>query len=177
MSGSKFLKLTSLLITLSLFASVLVGCSASTSSQSPVLIKSFECDIHVVSRSRDYTCRLRRTDESSTLTVKEPQELDGLELEYQNGVYSVTFKGLTMSLDDSKTQLTQHFADGVMKVLDKTLSLEEISAKQENGTWIYEGETTYGEFEMSFDRDGKILGIGIPRLDTEITFDNFEEIK
>lgn len=177
MSSSKLLKLTSLLIILSLFISFLVGCSPTVSSQSPVLIKSFECDMHVVSRERDYLCHLRRTDENATLTVKEPSELDGLELEYSSGVYSVTFKGLTMSLDDSKTQLTQHFADGVMKVLDKTFSFESISAVQENGAWVYDGETTYGEFEICFDKDGRILSLNIPKLKTKITFENFEEIK
>ncbi len=164
------------IITLLIAILFLVGCSLETSTDSPVLIKNFDCDMRVASRGRNYLCHLRRLDGSSTLTVKTPKELDGLELEYQGGVYSVTFKGLTMSLDDSKSQLTQYFADGVMKVLDKTFSLESISSSQVDGIWTYDGDTTYGEFELKFDRDGKLLELKIPKLDTEIVFENFSEI-
>lgn len=170
---SLFVLVAVVILSVSLFS----GCSAEISSDSPVLIKNFECDMCVVSRNRSYLCSLRRKDTSSTLTVKEPDELDGLKLEYQGGVYSVTFKGLKLSLDDSKTQLTQHFADGMMKVLDKTFSLEKISAKQESGIWIYNGDTTYGEFEVKFDGDGKLLSINIPKIETAITFENFKEIE
>ncbi|MDD6022300.1 MAG: hypothetical protein ACI4GA_08480 [Acutalibacteraceae bacterium] len=160
-----------------LLAAVFCGCKAPQAGESPLIIKSFECDMKVVSRSRNYYCHFKRTDESSILTVKEPAELDGLELEYSSGVYSVSFKGLTMSLDDSKTQLTKHFADAVMNILDKTFSLESVTSRRKDGVMIYEGDTSYGKFEMRVDRDGKILGISIPKLDTEITVENFEEIK
>lgn len=175
--SKKTLRFSALIITLSFIAALFFGCSAPSGTNSPVLIKNFECDMRVVSGRGNYLCRLRRTDESSVLTVKEPAELDGLELEYQGGVYSVSFKGLKMSLDDSKTQLTKHFADAIMKILDKTFSLEEISARQENGVWVYNGETSYGGFELRFDGDGKILSVRIPRIETEITMENFSEIK
>ena len=64
-----------------------------------------------------------------------------------------------------------------MKILDRTFSLEEISARQENGVWVYNGETSYGGFELRFDGDGKILSVRIPRIETEITMENFSEIK
>ena len=175
--SKKALRFSALVITLTFIAALLFGCSVPTSTDSPVLIKNFECDMRVVSGRGDYLCRLRRTDESSILTVKEPTELDGLALEYRGGVYSVSFKGLKMSLDDSKTQLTKHFADAVMKILDKTFSLEEISAKQEDGVWVYNGETSYGGFELRFDGDGKLLSVKIPRIETEITMENFSEIE
>lgn len=175
--SKKALRFSALIITLAFIAALFFGCSAPSSTDSPVLIKNFECDMRVVSGRGNYLCRLRRTDESSVLTVKEPAELDGLELEYQGGVYSVSFKGLKMSLDDSKTQLTKHFADAVMKILDRTFSLEKISAKHEDGVWVYNGETSYGGFELRFDGDGKILSVRIPRIETEITMENFSEIK
>lgn len=164
-------------VLLAFTAAVFFGCSSPSGTGSPVLIKSFECDMRVSSGGRNYLCRLRRDGESSILTVREPAELEGLALEYSGGVYSVSFKGLKMSLDDSKTQLTKHFSDAVMKILDKTFSLEEISARRENGAWVYDGETSYGAFELRFDGDGKILSVKIPKIETEITMENFSEIK
>lgn len=169
-------KLLLCLVALGILLLFTVGCTVSAPTESPVIIKNFTCDMCVTCGDREYVCSLKRENDVSLLCVKEPTELDGLELEYTENIYSVSFKGLKMSIDDSETQLARHFADGVMKLMDKTFSLEEISAIDDGGVWLYEGETTYGNFELRFDREGKILSAAIPSIDTTITFENFVEI-
>lgn len=165
------------IVVLAVFTLCVTGCTSPSITSLPAVIKNFNCDISVTSGEREYACTLNRENNVSMLTVKEPEELDGLILEYTQGVYSVSFKGLKMSLDDSKTQLTRYFADGLMKVMDKTFSLEDISATEDNGVWLYEGETAYGGFEVKFDREGKLLEVDIPSIDTKIAFENFKEIE
>lgn len=170
-------KLSSCLVALIIFSFFLTGCAASSPTSSPAIIKNFTCDMFVTCGDREYACSLKRENDISLISVKEPTELDGLQLEYSSGVYSVSFKGLKMSIDDSEAQLTKHFADGLMKIMDKTFSLEEISAVDEGGVLLYEGETTYGGFELRFDEEGKLLSARIPSIDTEIAFENFKEIE
>lgn len=155
----------------------MTACSVSTVTSSPAIIKNFKCDVCVTCGDREYVCFLKRENEVSTLEVKEPTELDGLAVEYTEGIYSVSFKGLKMSIDDSEAQITRHFADGLMKLMDKTFTLEEGCATEKDGVWLYEGETSYGDFELRFDKEGKILSAEIPSIDTEIKFENFEELK
>lgn len=177
LSPKRCLKLSLCLVFLFLLSFFITACTYAPPTSLPAVIKSFNCDLCVICKGREYVCELKRENDISVLKVKQPAELDGLEIEYTQGIYSVSFKGLKMSIDDSEAQLTRHFADGLMKMMDKTFSLEEISAFEDNGVWLYEGETAYGGFEVRFDKEGKILSAEIPSVDAKITFENFEELQ
>lgn len=137
------------------------------------MIKQFECDLSVNAGERTYYCHFKRDDGMAEISVVEPERINGLTLIYENDVYSVSFKGVTISLDDSKNQYVKYFADGFIKNLEEAFSFEEFDPRYENGRVIYNGSGDYGEFVLAFDTDGRLLSMEIPAIDTVITVENF----
>lgn len=138
------------------------------------MIKQFECELSVDADGKQYYCHFKRNEGRTELSVIEPEKINGLTLIYENDVYSVSFKGVTISLDDSQNQYVKYFADGFIKNLEEAFSLEEFDPRYENGRIIYDGSSEYGEFVLAFDTDGRLLSMEIPAINTVITVENFQ---
>lgn len=151
------------------------GCQLSEIGLSDIpLVKFFECDLSVNADGKEYYCHFKRYGNSAEISVTEPERISGLTLVYENDVYSVSFKGVTISLDDSKNQYVRFFADGLIKNLEEAFSSESFRPVYENGNLIYNGSGEYGEFTLCFDTDGRLLSVEIPSVNTVITVENFQ---
>ena len=137
------------------------------------VIEYFECDLSVTANEKEYYCHFERTQGETILTVEKPEEINGLAVSYKDGVYTVGFKGISMSLDDSESRITKHFADGLIQVLEDTFSLDKIDFKSENNLLVYNGDNTFGGFKIYFNADGTLSQIEIPSIATVIKVENF----
>ena len=153
---------------------LLCGCSMSgINLENLPVIKQFECDLSVNADGKEYYCHFRRSDEKTEISVAEPEVINGLTLIYENDIYSVSFKGVTVSLDDSKNQYVKYFADGFIKNLEEAFSPDNLKTSYENGRIVCSGSGEYGSFLLSFDADGRLLSMEIPDINTVITVENF----
>lgn len=165
----------SIVLTLSIvFVLLLSACEGLVApTEKTEVIEYFECDISAVANEKDYYCHLERQEGETILTVEKPEEINGLAVSFRDGVYTVSFKGISMRLDDSESQITKHFADGLIQVLEDTFSLDKIDFKSENNLLVYNGDNTFGGFKIYFNQDGTLSQIEIPLIATVIKAQNF----
>ena len=153
----------------------LCGCSLSeVELKNLPVIKQFECDLSVNADGKEYYCHVRRNDKKTEISVIQPEVINGLTLIYENDVYSVNFKGVTVSLDDSRNQYVKYFADGFIKNLEEAFSPDNLKPSYENGRIVYSGSGEYGSFLLAFDADGRLLSMEMPDINTVITVENFK---
>lgn len=157
-----------------IFCLIFGACKAPAVSHAPELIEYFECNLEAETPLSTYKCHFIRDEGKSEITVTEPESIAGLILTYENGVYTAEFNSVKLSLDDRKTQRTKYFADGVIKLIEETFSLENMNFREENGLSVYEGDSSYGKFKITFDSEGGITNIEIPSIDTVVKVTDFK---
>lgn len=138
------------------------------------LIKNFQCDLSVKTSDKEYYCHFTRNDDMAEIEVIQPERIEGLTLIYENDIYSVSFKGITVSLDDSKNQYIKYFADGFIENLEEIFNSEESKPKYEGSRIFYEGSSEYGDYTIYFDAQGRLMSMEIPSIETVITAENFK---
>lgn len=138
------------------------------------LHKSFDAQATIKMKDLIMEADINKTDIGAcTIKVKEPKTLKGMEFQYNGNDIVVSYRGLSVKLDEN-SKLVSSVAAAIVNSIDTAASPSGIHVEMEKGALILTGDSDSGEFKIVLDKKtGNMLSLDIPQLDLECNFDNF----
>jgi len=155
----------------------LTACSgepAKPKEEEPKIPLSFETDLLVRVKELQITAHYRQEQLGhGTITVSQPQSIQGLVIRFEGSKCQIQFKGLTLSPDLSKIPESA-FATVLMDALSKQLEGVEVGREKREGKWRFTGNAAAGDFLLVQDAEsGNYESLTVPALELTIAFQNF----
>ncbi|MEG2429919.1 MAG: hypothetical protein RSA79_06505 [Oscillospiraceae bacterium] len=106
-----------------------------------------------------------------TMVIKSPATLKDMKFAYDGNNILVTFKGLSVNLDEN-SKLVQNALNIIVKTINSASSSSGINVGMEEGVLTVSGDSEVGKFKTVLDKkNGSIVSINVPSLDFECNFD------
>ena len=163
-----------LLLALNVF---FVGCKG-TPAQTPTFENGYKSCVEIVYANDTYFAEISRIGQGMwDVTFSSPDNINGMAMHYENGEVGVKYKGISVSLPSDKVPM-KSVVQTVFETLDDIYTNQNAKAKNaEAGTIVVEGEINGNSYIVTFDKDGKLLGVNLPscKLSVKVTNETKEE--
>lgn len=111
------------------------------------------------------------------LAVSEPASLSGMQFAYDGEEITVSYRGLSVRLDDDSILVTS-LVKIIVSAIDKASSPSGVNVAVEGDALVVSGESDSGQFDIRLDKaNGSIASLHLPELDFECRFDDFAYAK
>lgn len=153
----RFMVIISMLIMMTFY-----GCGTESNLNSCNISDSFDGNISVDFDGKVYKCEFLHTSEkSNVIKILEPQSLSGLTVSWENGIYKVSWKGLSCEFNKQFLPDTSFLSDivYVMNTIHQKDLLKRLPDSSENS--VYQGSCEAGDFKVTFDKSGNLQRIDI----------------
>lgn len=109
-----------------------------------------------------------------TLAVTEPRALSGMQFSYDGEEVTVSYRGLSVRLDDDSVLVTS-LVKLIVDSIDEAAGMEGVDVAVEGETLRLSGKSDTGRFSLLLDRkNGSLASLQMPELDFECRFDQFQ---
>ena len=106
----------------------------------------------------------------ATVRITQPETLAGMAFAYDGEEVQVSYKGLTIRLDDD-SRLVSSVAGMIVRSIDAACSESGVNVELEGERLIVSGESDAGRFRIALDKDtGSIASLNLPEADLECRF-------
>jgi len=152
------------------------GEAVKPKEEEPKVPLTFETDLRVSVKTLQITAHYRQEMLGhGTITVTQPESINGLVIRFEGSKCQIQFKGLTLSPDLSKIPESA-FAGVLMDALSKQLEGVEIQREKQDGKWRFTGNAAAGDFVLVQDAEsGNYESLTVPALELTILFQNFTQ--
>ena len=109
----------------------------------------------------------------ATIKILEPSALKDMNFEYDGNEIKISYKGLSVKLDDD-SKLVSSLVAIMVNSIDKAASESGVDVAIDGKALKLSGESESGKFAITIDREnGSIASINLPELDFECNFNDF----
>lgn len=171
-------------------SAILTGCistpATEISSVPDCLAGSFSSQIHIISGENEFNANVIKSDKIWNAEFSQPSTLSGVELVFEDGMVSASYKGLAFSIpkdalpvqsalqnlilvSDSLEALNCETSD------DENSSTSNIKCTVENDLCSIKGNIDNGEFELITDKQGTPLTFTMENFSLTIEFSDFSK--
>lgn len=149
-------------------AALLPGCG-NRDEASGVEVNNIDTIMSAKVEDRDYKCKVTHAVKGSgTVTITEPEFLEGLTFSWENGEYTLAMKDLSGSFN-KEILPKESFALCLMQVLDDSENLSFVSGH--NDEKIFSGTCEAGKYKIHADSKGKIRKILVDDKKMQMLFE------
>lgn len=161
----------------SLFWCGCVGPGGEEATAAQKLGGSFSVEMTMMVEDMTATGTLCRVGEGVwRVAFAEPSSLSGVELDFQNGEVSASYKGLAFSVPQTampaKSVLLQ-----LITVVDTLAQEDQISGVSKDDYVLVEGELEGAPYELKLTENGDLTAFSMDSYDAELTFEKFQSGK
>lgn len=151
---------------------VLSACSFGTFTESiqPAAppAEAFQGRAQLLYREKEISCIVSRTIEKKTsITVRSPQEVEGLSFVWDGDAFYMEYAGLSVSSEECP--LPRNAFAPILQDMIETIIRAETLQKTENGEYEAFWNTTRLQVQLDHDT-GRILHLSAPALSLEVSF-------
>lgn len=138
------------------------------------LHKPFEAKATIKMKDLTMEADINKTDIGAcTFKIKEPKSLKGMEFQYTGDDVLVSYKGLSVKLNED-SKLATSLAGIIVKSIDKAASPSGVDVEIDGKKLLVKGDSDAGKFNILLDKQtGSIISLKLPELDFECNFDDF----
>lgn len=171
-------------------SAILTGCistpATEISSVPDCLAGSFSSEIHIISGENEFNADITKSDKIWNAEFSQPSTLSGVELVFEDGMVSASYKGLAFSIPKDALPV-QSALQNLILVSDnlETLNCEtsddedsntlDIKCTVEKDLCSIKGTIDNGEFELITDKQGIPLTFTMENFNLTIEFSNFSK--
>lgn len=150
---------------------VLLLTSCKVTTQTPPVGDGFRCSVGIRYDGTEVSGVLDRTQQdNTTLTVTQPQEIEGLTMAWDGQALTLSYAGLSLDVEAERVP-----AGAAVGVLCDVLDLAVKQSAQGDNSAVINGNSTCGEYEIQFDSEtGYPLSLEVPALDLSVSFADWE---
>lgn len=138
------------------------------------LSRPFDAKATIKLKDLVMTADVNRTGQGqATIQINEPKTLSGMAFAYDGQDIRVSYKGLTVKLDEN-SKLVSSVASIIVNSIDAASSESGVDVRLDGGALVISGESDSGRFQITLDKEnGSIATLNVPELDFECRFDDF----
>lgn len=171
-------------------SAVLTGCistpATEISSVPDCLAGSFSSEIHIISGENEFNADITKSDKIWNAEFSQPSTLSGVELVFEDGMVSASYKGLAFSIPKDALPV-QSALQNLILVSDNLEALNcetsddedsntsDIKCTVEKDLCSIKGTIDNGEFELITDKQGIPLTFTMENFNLTIEFSNFSK--
>ena len=171
-------------------SAILTGCistpATEISSVPDCLAGSFSSEIHIISGENEFNADITKSDKIWNAEFSQPSTLSGVELVFEDGMVSASYKGLAFSIPKDALPV-QSALQNLILVSDNLEALNcetsddedsntsDIKCTVENDLCSIKGNIDNGEFELITDKQGIPLTFTMENFNLTIEFSNFSK--
>ncbi len=157
------------------------GCSRKESSEkvspedvSSTVAKPFDAKATIKMKDLVMTADVNRTAEGrATVQISEPKTLSGMSFAYDGKDVLVSYKGLTVKLDEN-SRLVSGAASIIVNAINAASSPSGINVSLDGKLLTVTGKSDSGQFKITMDKkSGAMATLSLPELDFECNFSDF----
>lgn len=172
-------KTASIILSIIMILSLFTACSKVEENKTVTPAQGFTCKASLNYNDMDIVADIEHTAPGiCKVTILEPDNIKGIEANWEAGKITLSFMGLSMEVDPDEFPATA-FVPAILDVMDRLSVAGEIQLeKDENGEeCLYTGISNNGEFIAEVDKDtGYIESIKIPAYDLKVDITEFTPI-
>ncbi|WMJ22139.1 hypothetical protein RBG61_09010 [Paludicola sp. MB14-C6] len=138
------------------------------------LSKPFDAKATVKMKDLVMVCDINKSAVGAcTIKIQEPKQLKDMEFQYDGKDIKVSYKGLSVKLDEN-SKLASSLAAVIVNSIDTAASPSGVDVKMVGKTVQITGKSDSGNFKIVLDKaSGSIMTLTLPQLDFECNFDDF----
>ena len=171
-------------------SAILTGCistpATEISSVPDCLAGSFSSEIHIISGENEFNADITKSDKIWNAEFSQPSTLSGVELVFEDGMVSASYKGLAFSIPKDALPV-QSALQNLILVSDNLEALNcetsddedsntsDIKCTVEKDLCSIKGTIDNGEFELITDKQGIPLTFTMENFNLTIEFSNFSK--
>ncbi len=171
-------------------SAILTGCistpATEISSVPDCLAGSFSSEIHIISGENEFNADITKSDKIWNAEFSQPSTLSGVELVFEDGMVSASYKGLAFSIPKDALPV-QSALQNLILVSDNLEALNcetsddedsntsDIKCTIEKDLCSIKGTIDNGEFELITDKQGIPLTFTMENFNLTIEFSNFSK--
>lgn len=171
-------------------SAILTGCistpATEISSVPDCLADSFSSEIHIISGENEFNADITKSDKIWNAEFSQPSTLSGVELVFEDGMVSASYKGLAFSIPKDALPV-QSALQNLILVSDNLEALNcetsddedsntsDIKCTVEKDLCSIKGTIDNGEFELITDKQGIPLTFTMENFNLTIEFSNFSK--
>ena len=172
-------------------SAILTGCistpATEISSVPDCLAGNFSSEIHIISGENEFNADITKSDKIWNAEFSQPSTLSGVELVFEDGMVSASYKGLAFSIPKDALPV-QSALQNLILVSDNLEALNcensddedsntsDIKCTVEKDLCSIKGTIDNGEFELITDKQGIPLTFTMENFNLTIEFSNFSKI-
>ena len=171
-------------------SAILTGCictpATEISSVPDCLAGNFSSEIHIISGENEFNADITKSDKIWNAEFSQPSTLSGVELVFEDGMVSASYKGLAFSIPKDALPV-QSALQNLILVSDNLEALNcetsddedsntsDIKCTVEKDLCSIKGTIDNGEFELITDKQGIPLTFTMENFNLTIEFSNFSK--
>ena len=171
-------------------SAILTGCistpATEISSVPDCLAGNFSSEIHIISGENEFNADITQSDKIWNAEFSQPSTLSGVELVFEDGMVSASYKGLAFSIPKDALPV-QSALQNLILVSDNLEALNcetsddedsntsDIKCTVEKDLCSIKGTIDNGEFELITDKQGIPLTFTMENFNLTIEFSNFSK--
>ena len=171
-------------------SAILTGCistpATEISSVPDCLAGSFSSEIHIISGENEFNADITKSDKIWNAEFSQPSTLSGVEIVFEDGMVSASYKGLAFSIPKDALPV-QSALQNLILVSDNLEALNcetsddedsntsDIKCTVEKDLCSIKGTIDNGEFELITDKQGIPLTFTMENFNLTIEFSNFSK--
>lgn len=171
-------------------SAILTGCistpATEISSVPDCLAGSFSSEIHIISGENEFNADITKSDKIWNAEFSQPSTLSGVELVFEDGMVSASYKGLAFSIPKDALPV-QSALQNLILVSDNLEALNcetsddedsntsDIKCTVEKDLCSIKGTIDNGEFELITDKQGIPFTFTMENFNLTIEFSNFSK--
>ena len=171
-------------------SAILTGCistpATEISSVPDCLAGNFSSEIHIISGENEFNADITKSDKIWNAEFSQPSTLSGVELVFEDGMVSASYKGLAFSIPkdalpvQSALQKLILVSDNLEALNcetsdDEDSNTSDIKCTVEKDLCSIKGTIDNGEFELITDKQGIPLTFTMENFNLTIEFSNFSK--
>ena len=171
-------------------SAILTGCirtpATEISSVPDCLAGSFSSEIHIISGENEFNADITKSDKIWNAEFSQPSTLSGVELVFEDGMVSASYKGLAFSIPKDALPVQSALQNLILVSENlETLKCEasdeenadtsDIKCTVEKDLCSIKGTIDNGEFELITDKQGIPLTFTMENFNLTIEFSNFSK--